>query len=177
LQGKLAKQAATFLEKEGIKVSYLDLIDYPLPIYNGDLEEKSGLPAPAKKLKKLFIEADGVIISSPEYNSSLSALLKNTLDWISRPEETDPFYLVAFKKQRFLLLSASPGALGGLRGLTALRLILTNVFGVVYPDQLSVGNAHKAFSEEGELADPKKRETLLELVKEFSKFCKQLKDR
>lgn len=169
---KLSSHAAKIAASMGADVTYIDLTNYPMPIYNGDLEENKGIPKNGQKIKKMFLESDGIIISSPEYNSSFSPLLKNTLDWISRPEESDPIYLVAFRQKPFLLLSASPGELGGLRGLVALRSILNNIFAYAFPEQMCLSNAYEAFDESGAFFDKKKDKQLSQLVENFMTFAK-----
>lgn len=150
---KLVRLAAEGARDAGAEVTYLDLRDYPLPIYDGDLEASDGLPKNARLLKELFLDHQGLLIASPEYNSSISAVLKNTIDWVSRPQAGEP-PLVHFKGKVAGLMSASPGALGGLRGLVTVRSILSNIHVLVLPDQLSVGKAHELFDAAGQLTDP-----------------------
>lgn len=150
---QLARVAAEGARDAGADVTWLDLKDYPLPLYDGDLEDAEGLPENARTLKRLFAEHDGFVIASPEYNSSITAVLKNTLDWISR-REGDEARLIAFQGKVAGLLSASPGALGGLRGLVHLRSILGNIGVLVLPDQLAVPKADIAFAEDGSMKDP-----------------------
>jgi len=121
LNKKLAALAGELASEKGADVTIIDLKDFPMPLYDGDLEEEEGLPENAKRLKKLFIEQDGFFIASPEYNSSFSSLLKNTLDWISRPHEENEASLSAYRGKVAALGAVSPGALGGLRGLVPLR--------------------------------------------------------
>ncbi|MCE9518722.1 MAG: NAD(P)H-dependent oxidoreductase, partial [Verrucomicrobia bacterium] len=113
---KLIRIAADAARAAGAEVTLIDLRDYPLPLFDGDLEDENGLPENAKKLKALMRESDGFLISSPEYNSSITAVLKNAIDWASRQETDDEPSLVAFRGKAAVLMSASPGALGGLRG-------------------------------------------------------------
>lgn len=162
----LARQAAEFAKSAGAEVTFIDLRDFPMPIYDGDLEAASGLPENAKKLKALFLAHDGLLIASPEYNSSLTSLLKNSLDWVSRPSPGEA-PLAAFQSKTAALLSASPGALGGLRGLVHLRAILTNIGVLVLPDQLAVSKAHEAFDANGALLDPKQRAALERIAKQL----------
>lgn len=164
---KLIKIAAASARDAGAEVTLIDLADYRLPLYDGDLEAEQGLPQKASELKKLFREHDGFIFSSPEYNSSVSGVFKNVIDWISRPEKDDPFYLCAYKGKMAALLSASPGALGGLRGLVALRSLLENIYVMVLPDQITIANAAEAFDEKGEFKDPKQKKKVVDLMQKF----------
>src|ERR1035437_1107676 len=113
---KLVKIAAEGARKAGAEVTLIDLKDFPLPIFDEDLERSAGLPADGRKLKDLFLAHDALLISAPEYNSSISAVLKNTIDWVSRPVPGEA-PLGCFDGKVAGLMSASPGALGGLRGL------------------------------------------------------------
>ena len=154
LNKKLVLLAAEAAREAGAEVTVLDLAELPLPLFDQDLEAAEGLPANARKLKSLMVEHDGFLISSPEYNSSITPLLKNAIDWASRREEGEP-PLVAFAGKTAALMSASPGALGGLRGLVHVRAILGNLRMLVLPEQKAVGSAHKAFAEDGSLVDAK----------------------
>jgi NAD(P)H-dependent FMN reductase len=151
---QLVRVAARFARDAGAEVTELDLADYPMPIFDEDLETRDGVHPTAMKLKKLFREHDAFLISSPEYNSSLSAVLKNTIDWLSRPVEGEP-PLACFKGKTAALFAASPGALGGLRGLVHLRAILGNIGVLLLADQLAVGKANEAFAPDGSLTNPK----------------------
>ena len=152
---KLAAVAAEGARAAGAEVTLIALRDFPLPVFDQDLEDAEGLPAAAKKLKQLFREHHGLIISAPEYNSSITAALKNAIDWVSRAESDDEPPLVAFNAKTAVLCSASPGALGGLRGLVTVRSILGNIGVTVLPDQMAVSKAHEAFRPDGSLADEK----------------------
>src|SRR5262245_60812982 len=147
---KLVRIAAAGARAAGAEVSTLDLRDLPLPLYDGDLEARDGLPENAKKLKELMVAHQGFLISSPEYNSSVTGVLKNAIDWASRPAPGEPS-LVAFTGKAAALMSASPGALGGLRGLVHLRAILSNINVLVLPDQVAVPLAGEAFVDDGTL--------------------------
>lgn len=149
---KLVKVAAKAAENAGATVTYVDLRDLKLPVYDGDLENEQGLPDGAKKLKALMLEHDGFLISSPEYNSSISAALKNAIDWASRPSEGEG-QLAAYRGKVAGIMAASPGGLGGLRGLVHLRAILENISVMVIPDQLAISQAHEAFNDDGTLND------------------------
>src|SRR6266540_2529918 len=146
---KLVKVAAEHARAAGAEVTLIDLRELALPLFDQDFEEAHGLPDNAKKLKSLMREHDGFLISSPEYNSSITGLLKNAIDWASRTETDDEPPLVCFRGKVAGLVSASPGQLGGLRGLVHLRAILGNIGVLVIPDQVSIPTAHEAFDEAG----------------------------
>jgi NAD(P)H-dependent FMN reductase len=137
----------------GADVTLIDLRDFPMPLYDGDLEA-AGFPENALKLKKVFLEHQGLLISSPEYNRSLPGVLKNTIDWVSRstPGEKP---LAAYADKVAGLLSASPGPVGGMRSLMHLREILTHIKVLVIPDQVSVSKANEAFNPDDSLKDAK----------------------
>ena len=123
---KLRRIAAKAAEECGAEVTLVDLKDLPMPLFDEDLERETGMPESAAKLKALMVESDGFLIASPEYNSSITAVLKNAIDWVSRPVPNEPS-LLAFMGKTAILMSASPGNLGGLRGLVHLRAILGNI--------------------------------------------------
>lgn len=152
---KLAQAAAKIAGEAGAAATYVDLRDLAIPLYDGDLEDQSGLPEGAKKLKGLLRESDGFIIASPEYNSSVTGVLKNAIDWASRSETDDEPSLVAYRGKAAVLLSASPGALGGLRGLVHLRAILGNIGVIVLPEQVAVSKAYELFDDSGMKDDPR----------------------
>lgn len=164
---KLIKIAVDGVRQAGGEVTLIDLADFRLPLYDGDLEAEQGLPPKAKELKKLFCECDGFLFSSPEYNSSISGVFKNVIDWVSRLEKEDPVSLVAFRGKIAALMSASPSALGGLRGLVHLRAILENIYVMVLPEQVTISKAGDAFDEKGQLKDPQQQTKIFELTKKF----------
>ena len=149
---KMIEVAAKSARDAGAVVTVIDWADYDLPLYNGDLEANEGLPDAALRLKKLFLQHQGLLFSAPEYNSSITPLLKNAIDWVSRPAP-DEGSLAAYQGKVAGLLSASPGALGGLRGLVHLRSILGNIGVLVVPDQFALSKAHEAFTDEGNFKD------------------------
>ena len=151
---RLAALAAKELAMIDIDVTRISLADYPMPIYDGDLEARSGQPENALKLKRAFMAHAGIFIASPEYNASITPLLKNTLDWVSRVRERgDPTY-AAFKGRVFAISSASPGRSGGLRSLIALRQILELGCGaLVIPEQVAIPQADQAFDEMDNIVD------------------------
>lgn len=152
---KFAKTATKMAEEIGIDATFVDLKDYPMPLYDGDLEAAEGIPENAKKLKKLFVEHDGLFIVSPEYNGSLTPLFKNTIDWISRPDGED--IGDAYKGKVVGLAASSPGGLGGMRVLVPLRQLMTNLGCHVIPNQASVNFVFKAFDDDGNLKDDNQR--------------------
>lgn len=171
---KLAQLAANYCKlNPEVEAIFIDLKDYQMPIYNGDDESNNGLPNNAILLKKLFSQADGFFISSPEYNSSISALLKNTIDWLSRPHEEDEKPLIAFKDKVCAISSISPGGLGGLRGLVSLRMILSNIGVHVIPTQAAIGSAFQAFDEKGNLANDGQKEMLENVLKQLIEISKR----
>jgi chromate reductase len=143
---KLANEAAQIARNLGAKVTLINLKDFSMPFYDGDLE-KEGMPANAKKFRNLMIANDVIVIACPEYNGSLPAVLKNALDWASR-SETGGSSREAFKGKQFALLSTSPGQGGGARALVHLQAIIENVGGEVLENFVSVPTAHEALSEE-----------------------------
>ena len=171
---KLVAIAAQGAREAGTEVTLIDLKDFPLPLFDQDLEAEQGMPENGKKLKKLFIDHDGLLIASPEYNSSFPAVLKNAVDWVSRPAPGEPS-LVAFRGKVATLMSASPGALGGLRGLVHVRSILGNIGVIVLPDQLAVAQAHEAFNPDGTLKDPKRQAGIEGLGRTLAEFLAKLK--
>lgn len=151
----LVQVAAQGAKNAGAQVTYLDFRDLPLPLYDQDLEEREGLPENVLKLKTLMKEHQGFLIASPEYNSSVTPLLKNAIDWASRPEPGEPpLALTCFKNKVAAILSTSPGGLGGLRGLVHLRSILGNIGVLVIPQQKTIPNAFQVFNEQGQIQDP-----------------------
>lgn len=151
---KLVAAAARHVRAAGVEVTEVELRDFELPVYDQDHEDLHGLPEGARRLKALFREHEGLLLGCPEYNSSITAALKNALDWVSRPADGEP-PLACFDGKLALLLAASPGALGGLRGLTTVRSILSNVKVLVLPGQFALSKAHEAFGPDGRLVDAK----------------------
>jgi len=131
---------------EHADMTVVELADYRMPVYDADLEAAEGLPEAARRLKALFLEHDALLLACPEYNGSITPLLKNTIDWVSR-KEGDEKPLAAYRGKVAALLSASPGSLGGLRGLAQVRAILSGIGVLVLPDQLAVPRAHEGFDE------------------------------
>ena len=134
-------------------VTRISLTDYPLPIYDADLETQKGQPENARKLARLFHEHDGVVLVSPEYNTSLTPLMKNTLDWISRVKSGGAHALEPFRGKLFAISSASPGMYGGMRGLIHLRAVLSSLGALVIPEQVALSHAAQAFDDMDALKD------------------------
>ena len=163
--GKLIRAAVDATRAAGGDVTLIDLTDYPLPLMNEDLEAREGLPANALRLKALFKEHDALLIASPEYNSSIPPLLKNTLDWVSREWQGESG-LVPYQNKLAAILAATPGMLGGMRMLPHLRQVLNTLGVLVLPGQFSLAHADTAFdAENGALKSPARLHALvLELV-------------
>lgn len=158
---KLAAVMVKELTLAEADVTRISLGDYPLPIYDADLESKSGPPANAVKLKQMIMSHRGVFIAGPEYNASITPLLKNALDWVSRVRERGDPPLAAYKNRVFALGSASPGRFGGMRSLLAMRQVLEVGCGaLVIPEQISVASAEDAFDEMDNLKDIRQAEQL-----------------
>ena len=148
----LVRVAAREAQTHGVPVTMIRLSDFSLPLYDSDLETEHGIPDAGFELKKLMQSHQGFLIASPEYNSSLSAVLKNVIDWASRREEGEA-RLSCFDAKVVGLLSAAPGKLGGLRGLTHVRSILSSMGCLVIPEQMALAAAHLAFDDQGRLKD------------------------
>lgn len=171
---KLVKIAASgAIEGGGVDVTVIDLRDFAMPLYDGDLEQQQGLPSSARKLKDLMLSHQGFLISSPEYNSSISGVLKNTIDWVSRQSEGEE-PLACFKDKVAGIMSASPGGLGGLRGLVHVRAILENIRVIVIPDQIAVSKANEVFNTDGTLKDKKQEEQVKKIGSNVAKMLIKL---
>ncbi|QDU00056.1 NADPH-dependent FMN reductase [Gimesia aquarii] len=172
---RLVTIAANSARESGADVKLIDLRDFPMPLFDEDLETKEGKNEAARDFKQLLIDSDGILISSPEYNGSLSAVLKNAIDWATRADAGEaPGSLPAFRGKVVSLMSASPGGLGGLRGLVHLRAILGGLGCIMLPAQLAVSSAHDAFDETGNLKNEKQQQQILTQGQELSKFIAQL---
>jgi len=168
----LAREAADSLREAGLDATLADLRDFPMPLYDADLETQSGLPPAARALKELAREADGFAIASPEYNGSYPAVLKNAIDWISRPEPGDGS-LQVFRDKPAAILSASPGPGGGKRVLKQLRELLEMIRMTVVPQQVSVANSGGAFDGVGRLVRSSDTESLRQLTNELAGAVRQ----
>lgn len=170
---KLVQVAAKGARDAGAEVTYIDLRDYPLPVFDEDLEAAEGLHPNAKKLKEIFAAHQGLLISCPEYNSSISAALKNAIDWVSRPMDGEP-PLGPFLNKVAVLMAASPGNYGGLRGLVTVRSLLGNIKVTVLPDQIAVARANEAFNPDGSLKDPQQQAAIMGLGATLAKILQKL---
>jgi NAD(P)H-dependent FMN reductase len=167
LNARLAAVIAHELALSGTEVTRISLSDFPLPIFDGDLQAKSGVPKHAVNLKRLMSAHHGVLIVTPEYNSSVPALVKNTIDWISRVQDPHETRGQVFRERVFAIASASGNRLGGTRALAALRLILTACHASVVPNQLALSFADQAYDEMDHLKHPADIEALQALVRQL----------
>ena len=173
LNKKLVAFASEKASEQGADVTLIDLRDYTMPLHDGDLEHEGGPPESATRLFHLMKEHHGLLLSCPEYNSSITGVLKNTIDWVSRPREGEQ-PLAAFTGKVAALLSASPGQLGGLRGLVHVRSILSNIGMFVVPNQVAVSSAHEAFDEAGSIRDEKMAKRIESVVKQLVETTSKL---
>jgi NAD(P)H-dependent FMN reductase len=148
----LLREAARGAVDGGAEVVEADLREFAMPLFDQDDEREHGMPEAAVRLKRLFLDCDGLLLASPEYNGSITGVLKNAIDWVSR-RQGDEAPLAAFRGKAAALLAASPGALGGLRGLVHVRAILSNLGMLVLPGQLAVPKAGDVFADSGEMVD------------------------
>jgi chromate reductase, NAD(P)H dehydrogenase (quinone) len=159
LNKKMVKVAADGARRAGADVTMIDLRDYPMPIYDGDVETGSGIPDKALELRQLMLDHEGFLLACPEYNGSIAPLLKNVIDWASRPVNGEDG-LAPYRNKVAVLMSASPGSYGGLRGLMHMRAILGNIGVILLPDQLAIGNAHNLFAADGSMTNNKQQEAV-----------------
>ena len=172
---KLALLGHNIAEANGIEAVFVELKDYPMPIYNGDIEAAEGPPEPARAFKALLGEYQGVFIASPEYNSSVTPLLKNTLDWVTRVRAKGETGLEVFKSRVFAISGASPGYYGGMRSLLNLRQILAVGIGaLVIPEQIALPRAMDAFEADGSLKDRNQQEMLKGVVEALAIAARKL---
>lgn len=160
---KLIREAITIAKEMGAEVKLIDLKDYPLPIYDADFEQDVGMPDNVKEIRQLMIQSQVILIASPDYNNSIPALLKNTIDWTSRSEEKGPSR-EAFQGKTFVIMSASPGKGGGAGALVHLRDIIADIKGDVLKEQVSIPDAYNAFDENGKLKSEKQNADLRKLI-------------
>jgi NAD(P)H-dependent FMN reductase len=164
---KLAAAAVYELAQAGAEVTRISLGDFPLPIYDGDLQTKSGVPKHAINLKRMIGAHHGVLIVTPEYNSSVPPLVKNTIDWVSRVQDAHETRGQVFRDRAFAIAAASESRLGGTRGLAALRLILSACQATVIPSQLALSFAAEAYDDRDRLKHPADVEALAAMVRQL----------
>ena len=172
---RVAKLGAMIAEANSIPSTFADLADYPMPMYDGDLEARSGQPENAHKLKNLMMAHTGIFIVSPEYNASFSPLLKNTIDWISHIKDGSEAPVEVFRTRVFALGAASPGGTGGLRGLSQFRLVLELGLGaLVLPNQFLLPRAMDAFDDHGHLKNKDQTEQLKAVIQRLARAARVL---
>jgi chromate reductase len=166
LSRRVAAACVRALEAAGAEVERVELDDYPAPLYDGDLEADSGLPEAIVRLQRVLHASDGVLVVNPEYNGSLTPLLKNTLDWCSRPNPADPERSggKVYAGRAAAVVGSSPGALGGMRVLFHVRDVLGYLGMQVIPQQLAVGKAGEAVGDDDRLRDAAQQEMLDKLA-------------
>lgn len=173
LNAKLAAVAAYQFAQAGAQVTRISLADFPLPIYDADLQAKSGVPKNAINLKRMMGAHHGVLIVTPEYNGSVPPLVKNTIDWITRVQETNETRGQVFRGRPFAIAAASQSRLGGSRSLAALRLILSSCQALVIPNQLALSFAGEAYDDMDKLKHPADVNALDALVKQLIDFSER----
>ncbi len=172
---KLISIAAQGSEAAGAEVTVIDLRDYPMPLFDQDLEARSGLPEVVLRFKALMKSHQGLLLACPEYNSSMTPLLKNTIDWASRPEPGEaPLALTCFQNKVAVLMSASPGGLGGMRGLVHVRSMLSNLGVLVLPEQKSISGAYDAFDAQGKLQNAAQQSAITHLGERLATVLSKL---
>ena len=173
LNKKLIRVVADSASAAGALVTLIDLRDFPLPLYDGDLEAAEGLPVNARRLKDLFIAHQGLLVACPEYNSSITAVLKNTIDWVSRQDGAEPG-TVPYDGKVAGLFSASPGNFAALRSLETTRGILLQLGVLVVPQRLAVARAHEAFTDTGAVREPAVKSALEAVVASVVKVATRM---
>jgi chromate reductase len=172
---KLARAACELARARGHTADLIELADYPMPMYNGDDEAAEGPPGNARRMRDVLRPYQGIFIASPEYNASLTPLLKNSLDWMSRVRDGDEPGLALFRNRVFAISGASAGRYGAMRSLIALRQVLELGMGVlVLPNQVALAGADKAFDETGALLDPAMRDQLGTVVDKLASGAERL---
>jgi len=164
---KLAAAAAHEFAQAGMDVTRISLGDFSLPIYDADLQAKTGLPKNAVNLKRMIAAHQGVLLVTPEYNSSVPALVKNSIDWVSRVQDAHEIRGQVFRERPFAIASASEGRLGGTRALAALRLILCACHATVIPNHLALSFANEAYDDMDKLKHPGDIDALQALVRQL----------
>lgn len=171
---KLVRAAGAIAEREGAEVTFADLRDYPMPIFNEDDESANGIPDPALAFRELMKSHDAFLIASPEYNGAPSALLKNVIDWASRPREGEA-PLECFQGKTAAIMGASPGRLGGIRGLPMLRYILSGIGVNVLAKDFALASAHEMLGDNA-LTDEGQQKMLEGVVQNLVRAAGRLAD-
>jgi NAD(P)H-dependent FMN reductase len=174
LNARLAAAATLEFAQAGVEVTRISLGDFPLPIYDGDLQTKSGVPKNAINLKRMMSAHHGVLIVTPEYNSSVPPLVKNTIDWVTRVQDTHETRGQVFRERAFAIAAASESRLGGTRSLAALRLILSACHAIVVPNQLALSFASEAYDDMDRLKHPADAEALKAMVRQLIEFSQRM---
>jgi chromate reductase, NAD(P)H dehydrogenase (quinone) len=174
LNARLAAVAAHEIAQAGAEVTRISLSDFPLPIYDGDLQARSGVPKHAVNLKRMIGAHHGVLIVTPEYNSSVPALMKNTIDWVSRVQDPHETRGQVFRERAFAIAGASGNRLGGTRALAALRLILTACHASVIPNQLALSFANEAYDDNERLKHSADSDALKAMVRQLIDFSQRM---
>jgi NAD(P)H-dependent FMN reductase len=171
---KLLRVAVASARDAGALVTEVDMRDFPMPYYDGDVQDQQGFPEHARRFKQLLIDHDGMLIASPEYNRSISGVLKNAIDWASRaaPGEAG---LLAFTGKVAGIMGGSPGLIGAYCGLFHLRAILGSIGALVLPEQVSLPKINEAFDETGGLRDPRSKASVDRLTQRLTKVIVALK--
>jgi chromate reductase len=178
LNKKLARAAAVYAREAGAEATFVDLDEHPIALYHGDLEAASGMPENAVKLRELFLAHDALLIASPEHNSSMTALLKNTIDWLSRDVgdgKGTSSGLAPWAAKVAGIMAASPGGFGGIRALPHLRQVLSALGVTVLGSQVVVPKAHEAFAADGSVADERVAKSLRALATAVADASRRLK--
>jgi NAD(P)H-dependent FMN reductase len=174
LNARLAATAALELAQAGADVSRISLDDFPLPIYDGDLQMKSGVPKNALNLKRMISAHHGVLIVTPEHNSSVPSLVKNTIDWVTRVQDVNETRGQVFRQRAFAIAAASESRLGGARALSALRLILSACQATVIPNQLALSFAGEAYDDMDRLKHPADIDALKAVARQLIEFSQRM---
>jgi chromate reductase len=171
---KLAAVAAYEFARAGAEVTRISLGDFPLPIYDGDLQARSGVPKNAVNLKRMIASHHGVLLVTPEYNSSVPPLVKNAIDWITRVQDDNESRAQGFREKPFAIAAASESRLGGSRALSALRLILSACQATVIPNQFALSFADQAYDDMDRLKNPSDIEAMRALVRQLIEVSQRM---
>ncbi len=173
LNKKLARAAARVIDESGGEATFIDLRDFPMPIYEGDLEEREGMPAEARRLRELFVSHPAFLIVSPENNGTIPSLLKNAIDWLSRDVDGRSG-LEPYRGKVVALMAASPGAFGGVVCLSHLRNSLAKLLAHVIPEQFPLPKADQAFAEDGSLTQAWQQKSVKTVVMSLLETTRRL---